>query len=131
MYYIGLHDNPPFYKTKYKYNTFYDHAVEMWAKLHLIQWYILNYTPEEANIKLSSQYTLLIGSDSILYKILKSVNVDTFKVFIRALTDRSEKLRLTSQYDFMAIKKIITLIHIRKYIYNVVIGASILLIQHV
>lgn len=117
MYYIGLHDNLLFIKL----NIGITHYTICWnvsqTSLNSIV-YTLKYTPAETNIRLSSQYTKLIGSISILYKILTFVNVDTFKVSFPALPDRPEKLRLTSQYDLMIMKEIFTLIHIRKNIYK-------------
>lgn len=56
-------------------------------------------------------------SNSILYKILPSGNVYTFKVFFRALLERPENLQLAVSDDLIFLKKVFVFFQI--YIWNV------------
>lgn len=62
-------------------------SVYMWTGLHKNHWYTLTYTTKatyKAVLVVNTIVLILMGSDSILYKILTSGNVNTFVVPSRA-----------------------------------------------
>lgn len=90
IYHIDVHDNFPFSEPWYEYNT-YD---RLRGELDFYFNKLPEVITEKRYTRMSSRYLKLIESNSSLYKILISGNVNTFEVFPRVLPERHAKLRL-------------------------------------